>query len=61
MFIGKYVAKLVADTWRRSNDFIYISMRMTIDPVIYSAILNKVFMFYREGTIQLTTLKLWSA
>ena len=61
MFIGKYVAKLIADTWSRSDDFINISMRMAIYPVIYTTILNEVIVFYGKCSIQLTTFKLWSA
>ena len=61
MFIGKYVAKLIADTWSRADDFINIPVRMAIYPVIYSTILNEVFMFYGKGSIQFTTFKLWGA
>ena len=61
MFIGKYVAKLIADTWSRADDFINIPVRMAIYPVIYSTILNEVFMFYSKGSIQFTTFKLRGA
>ena len=61
MFIGKYVTKLIAGTWSRADDFINIPMRMAIYPIIYSTILNEVFMFNDESTVQTAAFKLWCA
>lgn len=58
MLVGKYISKLVADTWSVSDDLINVSMRMAVDPVVNSTILNIIFMFNCKGSIEFTSFKL---
>ena len=61
MFIGKYVAKLIAETWSRADDFVNVPMRVTIYPEINTTVFNEVFMFNGESTVQTAAFKLWCA
>lgn len=59
MFIMESIAKLIANTAGGTDGLVNITMRMTVNPVIDSAICNIVSKFDGEGSINATSLKLW--
>ncbi len=56
----EYISQLIGNTSGIANLNIYIVMRMTVYPVINIAILDIVFQFHHEGSVDLAIGELWA-
>ena len=52
------VTKLIADAPGIAYGFIYISMRMTVNPILYTAVGDKVTMFGSKSSVYRATFEL---
>ena len=53
-----HIPKLIRNTLSISYHFVYVTMRMTVNPIVYSAISNEVPQLCCESTVYRTSLKI---
>ena len=59
MFVVEGIAELVADAASGADSLVYIAMGMAVNPVVDAAGCNIISKFDGEGSIDLTSKKLW--
>lgn len=59
MFVVEGITELVADTASSADSLVNIAMGMTVNPVVDAAGCNIVSKFDGEGSVDVTSQKLW--
>ncbi len=59
MFVVEGITELVADTASSADSLVNIAMGMTVNPIVDAAGCNVVSKFDGEGSVDVTSQKLW--